>query len=137
MQQLPATNEMARAVRNSDAGYDGVFYVAVRTTGIFCRPSCRARKPRPEGKAIALPAHAVGLAWPGAAVLGAGRALSSTAIVLPVVGECGLLASTAGRDGRYAPGHLLLRGGGNRGGAARPGRAPQAEGLPRPHGRIR
>lgn len=25
--------------------YDGVFFTAVKTTGIFCRPSCRARKP--------------------------------------------------------------------------------------------
>lgn len=25
--------------------YDGVFYTAVKTTGIFCLPSCRARKP--------------------------------------------------------------------------------------------
>ncbi len=31
---------MERAFARKDAGYDGVFYVAVRTTGIFCRPSC-------------------------------------------------------------------------------------------------
>lgn len=31
-----------------DASYDGIFIVAVRTTGIFCRPDCPARKPRPE-----------------------------------------------------------------------------------------
>lgn len=30
----------------SDASYDRVFFVAVRTTGIYCLPSCRARKPR-------------------------------------------------------------------------------------------
>jgi AraC family transcriptional regulator of adaptative response/methylated-DNA-[protein]-cysteine methyltransferase len=39
---------MERAYRRSDASYDGVFYLGVRTTGIFCRPSCPARKPRPE-----------------------------------------------------------------------------------------
>ncbi len=39
---------MERAFRRSDASYDGVFYVAVRTTGIFCRVSCPARKPKPE-----------------------------------------------------------------------------------------
>jgi AraC family transcriptional regulator of adaptative response/methylated-DNA-[protein]-cysteine methyltransferase len=39
---------MERAYLRSDASYDGVFYVAVRTTGIFCRPSCPARKPKPE-----------------------------------------------------------------------------------------
>jgi AraC family transcriptional regulator, regulatory protein of adaptative response / methylated-DNA-[protein]-cysteine methyltransferase len=45
---LPARNEMLRAFLASDASYDGVFLTAVRTTGIFCRPSCTARKPRPE-----------------------------------------------------------------------------------------
>src|SRR5262245_13162823 len=45
---LPNRHEMERAFRRSDASYDGVFYVAVRTTGIFCRVSCPARKPKPE-----------------------------------------------------------------------------------------
>ena len=39
---------MERAYRGSDASYDGVFYLGVRTTGVFCRPSCPARKPKPE-----------------------------------------------------------------------------------------
>jgi AraC family transcriptional regulator of adaptative response/methylated-DNA-[protein]-cysteine methyltransferase len=39
---------MERAVCASDASYDGIFFVAVRTTGIFCRPSCPARKPLPR-----------------------------------------------------------------------------------------
>lgn len=34
-----------RAFFASDAAWDGRFVAAVRTTGIFCRPSCRARKP--------------------------------------------------------------------------------------------
>ncbi len=34
---------MERAFARKDASYDGVFYVAVRTTGIFCRPSCPSR----------------------------------------------------------------------------------------------
>ena len=29
----------------ADPAWDGVFVAAVRTTGIFCRPSCRVRKP--------------------------------------------------------------------------------------------
>lgn len=45
---LPSREEMERAYLACDASYDGVFLVAVRTTGIFCRPSCGARKPRPE-----------------------------------------------------------------------------------------
>jgi AraC family transcriptional regulator, regulatory protein of adaptative response / methylated-DNA-[protein]-cysteine methyltransferase len=44
---LPAIREMERAVFARDASYDGLFFLAVRTTGIFCRPSCPARKPRP------------------------------------------------------------------------------------------
>jgi AraC family transcriptional regulator of adaptative response/methylated-DNA-[protein]-cysteine methyltransferase len=34
---------MERAFARKDAGYDGVCYVAVKTTGIFCRPSCPSR----------------------------------------------------------------------------------------------
>lgn len=36
------------AIGNKDALYEGVFVTAVTTTGIFCRPSCRARKPKAE-----------------------------------------------------------------------------------------
>ena len=40
--------EMERAFYAGDASYDGLFVVGVRTTGIFCRPSCPARKPLPQ-----------------------------------------------------------------------------------------
>src|SRR5436309_16124121 len=50
MKQLPPRPEMERAVSESDASYDGIFFVAVRTTGIFCRPSCPARKPLPRNR---------------------------------------------------------------------------------------
>lgn len=33
------------AVVNCDASYDGIFYYGVKTTGIFCRPSCKSKKP--------------------------------------------------------------------------------------------
>ena len=39
---------MLAAFLGRDASYDGVFVTAVRTTGIFCRPTCPAKKPRPE-----------------------------------------------------------------------------------------
>src|SRR5215212_3117693 len=48
MTPLPPTRELVRAYRRSDAAYDGIFFVAVRTTGIFCRPTCPARKPLPK-----------------------------------------------------------------------------------------
>ena len=37
-----------QAVVNRDRGRDGQFVFAVSTTGIYCRPSCPARRPRPE-----------------------------------------------------------------------------------------
>ncbi|MCZ6651734.1 MAG: methylated-DNA--[protein]-cysteine S-methyltransferase [Planctomycetota bacterium] len=48
MKTIPAIPEMERAWLRRDASYDGVFFPAVRTTGIFCRPSCPARKPKPQ-----------------------------------------------------------------------------------------
>lgn len=36
------------AVRQNDARFDGAFYLGVKTTGIYCRPSCRARTPKRE-----------------------------------------------------------------------------------------
>jgi O-6-methylguanine DNA methyltransferase len=42
------TNERERAFYASDPAWDGRFVAAVRTTGIFCRPSCRVRKPLPR-----------------------------------------------------------------------------------------
>jgi len=44
---LPPRSELERAFAAKDSSYDGVFYVAVKTTGIFCRPSC-ASKPKLE-----------------------------------------------------------------------------------------
>ncbi len=42
---LPSVKTMRQAVLNKDEAYDGIFYVAVRSMHIFCRPSCRAQKP--------------------------------------------------------------------------------------------
>jgi len=47
MPTLPPLSEMQTAFQNRDESYDGLFYAAVTTTGIFCRPSCPARKPAP------------------------------------------------------------------------------------------
>ena len=47
MRPTPNQTEMDRAFRSRDGSYDGIFCVAVRTTGVFCRPSCPARKPLP------------------------------------------------------------------------------------------
>lgn len=37
-----------QAVTSRDRRFDGMFFTAVRTTGIFCRPSCPARTPQRE-----------------------------------------------------------------------------------------
>jgi AraC family transcriptional regulator of adaptative response/methylated-DNA-[protein]-cysteine methyltransferase len=39
---------MERAYHARDAAFNGLFYLGVRTTGIFCRPTCPARKPQPR-----------------------------------------------------------------------------------------
>jgi methylphosphotriester-DNA--protein-cysteine methyltransferase len=46
MRMNPET--MWSAFHRRDRRYDGVFVTAVRTTGIYCRPSCTCRKPRRE-----------------------------------------------------------------------------------------
>ncbi len=43
--------EMLRAMYARDAAYDGTFFFAVVSTGVFCFPSCPSRKPRPEEEA--------------------------------------------------------------------------------------
>jgi AraC family transcriptional regulator, regulatory protein of adaptative response / methylated-DNA-[protein]-cysteine methyltransferase len=42
---LPSPEVMYRAVVERDPAFEGIFYVAVKTTGIFCRPTCRVRTP--------------------------------------------------------------------------------------------
>ncbi len=52
-----------RALSARDARYDGRFYVGVLSTGIYCRPICPARTPKPEHctfHASAGAAHAAG-----------------------------------------------------------------------------
>src|SRR5438128_12528143 len=50
-QNMPAilnNPELWNAVLARDASRDGSFVFAVRSTGIYCRPSCPARRPRRE-----------------------------------------------------------------------------------------
>lgn len=45
-----------QAVAERDAAWDGMFVYGVRSTGIYCRPTCPSRRPRPEGvRFFALP----------------------------------------------------------------------------------
>src|SRR4051812_43167500 len=45
MELLPSLDTMYRALTNRDPSFEGIFFVAVRTTGIFCRPTCSAKTP--------------------------------------------------------------------------------------------
>ena len=36
------------AIARKDLSYEGLFFTCVKTTGIFCRPGCTARLPKPE-----------------------------------------------------------------------------------------
>ncbi len=40
--------EMWEAVKNNDKDFDGIFFYGVKTTGIFCRPSCKSKLPKTE-----------------------------------------------------------------------------------------
>ena len=46
--QLGNEDDYWQAVLAKDARFDGMFFYAVRSTGIYCRPSCPARRPRRE-----------------------------------------------------------------------------------------
>ena len=57
MNKSPDTKKQANAVTSDprwasvttkDKNADGDFYYSVRTTGVYCRPSCGARLPLPE-----------------------------------------------------------------------------------------
>src|SRR3954452_15208030 len=48
MSHLPSHTVMQRAFQRKDPAFDGTFIVAVKTTGVFCRPVCRAKPPNAE-----------------------------------------------------------------------------------------
>lgn len=45
---LSKAEEFYAAIVRKDPSYEGIFFTAVKTTGIFCRPTCTARKPKFE-----------------------------------------------------------------------------------------
>eukprot|EP01035_Chromulina_nebulosa_P045598 gene45598-biopygen31503 len=57
------------AVVERSTGADGTFWYSVQTTGVYCRPSCASRTPRPENVLFhtscdeAEPAGPVRLGW--------------------------------------------------------------------------
>ena len=49
---VPDLETCYRAIQSRDARFDGWFFVAVATTGIYCRPSCPAAAPKRENVRI-------------------------------------------------------------------------------------
>ena len=43
-----STDTMYNALLRKDSSFEGTFFAAIKTTGIFCRPTCSARKPKRE-----------------------------------------------------------------------------------------
>ncbi|HSD64084.1 MAG TPA: methylated-DNA--[protein]-cysteine S-methyltransferase [Ignavibacteriaceae bacterium] len=49
MNELNISDEVSyKALINKDSGFVGLFFAGIKTTGIFCIPTCRARKPKKE-----------------------------------------------------------------------------------------
>lgn len=48
MLDLKKRQEYYHALIHKNSAYEGIFYVGVKTTGVFCRPPCSARKPKLE-----------------------------------------------------------------------------------------
>src|SRR5271155_2688803 len=44
--ELPGREACYRALQSRDARFDGLLFVAVTSTGIYCRPVCPARTPK-------------------------------------------------------------------------------------------
>jgi methylphosphotriester-DNA--protein-cysteine methyltransferase len=45
---MTTREDKIRAVMNRDSTSDGEFIYGVKSTGIYCRPSCPSRRPKPE-----------------------------------------------------------------------------------------
>jgi O-6-methylguanine DNA methyltransferase len=54
---LPDHDTLYAAYLRRDESYEGLFVAGVKTTGIFCRPTCTARKPKPENVEFFASAH--------------------------------------------------------------------------------
>ena len=58
---MTTTNEIFERARLSrDARFDGQFFIAVKTTGIYCRPICPANSPKSENVSFYRTAAAAG-----------------------------------------------------------------------------
>ena len=92
--RLPAPDVMRRAFAAKDASFDGTFFAAVRTTGVFCRPVCRAKPARPENlEFFAMAAEALRHGYRPCKMC---RPLEVTGATPPLVGRLVQLVDRAG-----------------------------------------
>ncbi|MGH0600342.1 bifunctional transcriptional activator/DNA repair enzyme AdaA [Bacillus mycoides] len=56
-EEFTVTNEYWQAIIHNDSTYDDKFFYAVKSTGIFCRPSCKSRIPNKNNVRIFLNAE--------------------------------------------------------------------------------
>lgn len=105
---FPSTDDDRwRAVITNDAAADGRFVYAVRTTGIYCKPSCRSKAPRPENvTTFDTPAEAEAAGFrpckrcrPDAAADPDAEALAAACRLLEMAEEEPALGELAGRVG--------------------------------------
>jgi hypothetical protein len=98
LRPLPSARTMYAAFARGDASYDGVFLTGVRTTGIFCRPSCRCEEAAPENVSF--------FQTPGEALFAGYRACKRCRPLLAAgshPGWAGAAAAHGGRARRGAP----------------------------------
>ena len=103
-----------RAVLGRDRSLDGSFVYAVRTTGVYCRPSCPSRRPRRENVAF-FPAaadaeregyRACGRCGPGSSLGAADRAVAAAAAYLETHLDARVTLRDLGRQVGMSPFHL-------------------------------
>jgi AraC family transcriptional regulator of adaptative response/methylated-DNA-[protein]-cysteine methyltransferase len=99
-----------RAVLARDAREDGVFVYAVRSTGIYCRPSCPSRRPRRDRVVFFASAQSAGLAGFRACKRCRPEALAADPWVEKIRRSCVFLANAEGHPSLAA---LAARVGGS------------------------
>lgn len=108
---------MRAAIERRDPAYDGRFHFGVVTTGIYCRPSCRSRAPKPENLRFFSSTEAAETAGfrpckrcrPKLASDGASRALFELARAMMKSDRETMTLASLGRKAHMSPGHLQRR----------------------------
>jgi len=131
--RLPAgPDALYGAFCRRDPAFEGLFFTCVRTTGIFCRPTCSARKPRRENVEFVATAREALLAGYRPCRMcrpldAPGEAPAWLAELVAVIQGGRVAPRSAGGESRAGAGHSS----GN-GSASEPSgtRSPRREGLP-------